>query len=142
MFHRIVVATDGSEGARKAIRFVAEKLASEDTHVALVRVTSPLPRYIFTEFMVPDLDPQGVVEKRIRDEVEEDAAPLREKGIPFDIYIEVGDPASEIVRRAQEYEADLIVVGRRGLNPLQEIFLGSVSQRILHLSEFPVLVIH
>lgn len=142
MFRRIVVATDGSEGARKAVRYVAEKLGEGDVRVALVRVTSPLPRYIFTEFMVPDLDPQGVVEKRTRDEVEEDATPLRVRGIPYEVYVEVGDPASEVVRRARELGADLIVVGRRGLNPLQEIFLGSVSQRILHLSEIPVLVIH
>jgi nucleotide-binding universal stress UspA family protein len=49
-----------------------------------------------------------------------------------------GDPAEEIARQAREVRADLILVGTRGLNPAQELVLGSVARRLTELASCPV----
>ena len=51
-----------------------------------------------------------------------------------------GDPAQQIVATARSIGADLVVVGRRGLGGLDEILLGSVSQKVLHRSPTDVYI--
>ena len=51
-----------------------------------------------------------------------------------------GTPADQIVRAADELEADLIVIGGRGKGAMEAIVLGSVAYRVLHHAPCPVLV--
>jgi nucleotide-binding universal stress UspA family protein len=53
----------------------------------------------------------------------------------------VGRPAAEMVGFAETVGADLIVCGRRGLNSLQEFFVGSVSHELIQSATCPVLVV-
>lgn len=62
--------------------------------------------------------------------------------IPTELKYEVGNPGSLIRDVAKDWNADLIVMGRRGLNSLQEVFLGSVSNYILHHAPCSVLIVH
>ena len=64
------------------------------------------------------------------------------KGIPTESKCQVGHPGSLIRDLAKNWNADLIVMGRRGLNSLQEVFLGSVSNYILHHAPCSVLTVH
>ena len=52
----------------------------------------------------------------------------------------VGSPAEVLVRDAEEHEADLIVVGARGLGPVERVLLGSVSESVLRHAGCPVLI--
>ena len=63
-------------------------------------------------------------------------------GIPTESKCEVGHPGSLIRDLAKNWNADLIVMGRRGLSSLQEVFLGSVSNYILHHAPCSVLIVH
>ena len=63
-------------------------------------------------------------------------------GITTEAKCQVGHPGSLIRDLAKNWNADLIVMGRRGLNSLQEVFLGSVSNYILHHAPCSVLVVH
>ena len=63
-------------------------------------------------------------------------------GIPTESKCEVGHPGSLIRDLAMNWSADLIVMGRRGLSGLQEVFLGSVSNYILHHAPCSVLIVH
>lgn len=62
--------------------------------------------------------------------------------IPTELKYEVGNPGSLIRDVAKDWNADLIVMGRRGLSSLKEVFLGSVSNYILHHAPCSVLVVH
>jgi nucleotide-binding universal stress UspA family protein len=53
-----------------------------------------------------------------------------------------GDPAREILRAAHEGDHDVIVMGSRGRGRVTAALLGSVSQRVLHDADVPVIVIH
>lgn len=63
-------------------------------------------------------------------------------GIPTESKCEVGHPGALIRDLAKDWNADLIVMGRRGLSGLQEVFLGSVSNYILHHAPCSVLIVH
>ena len=63
-------------------------------------------------------------------------------GIPTESKCQVGHPGSLIRDLAKNWNADLIVMGRRGLSSLQEVFLGSVSNYILHHAPCSVLIVH
>ncbi|NJL84581.1 MAG: universal stress protein [Chloroflexaceae bacterium] len=55
---------------------------------------------------------------------------------------EVGDPGTQICQLAGEWQADLIIIGRRGLQGLTELLLGSVSNYVVHHAPCSVLVVH
>ena len=52
-----------------------------------------------------------------------------------------GDPAGEIINAAEEHNADLIIMGSRGLGQVGGLILGSVSERVLHGAYGPVLIV-
>ena len=57
-----------------------------------------------------------------------------------DTIVRGGAPADQIIRAADELEADLIVVGGRGKGAVAAIVLGSVAYQVLHHAPCPVLV--
>lgn len=63
-------------------------------------------------------------------------------GIPTESKCQVGYPSTLIRDLAKDWNADLIIMGRRGLSGLMEVFLGSVSNYILHHAPCSVLIIH
>ncbi len=138
---RILVAVDGSEAAGRAARLAAELAAPHGATVELLHV------YDVTTAMSlgmraldrEQLDAHGRAIGRGAMEAAEraiaGAAPLTE-------HVAFGHPAEQILLRAQETAADVIVVGSRGLSPLRSALLGSVSQKVLAHSDRPVLVVH
>jgi nucleotide-binding universal stress UspA family protein len=61
--------------------------------------------------------------------------------VPWDLEVGRGDPAREVRRVACERGADLIVVGTRRQGPLARLLAGSVSSRVVHHADRPVLVV-
>jgi nucleotide-binding universal stress UspA family protein len=53
-----------------------------------------------------------------------------------------GDPAREIIAAAREHDHDVIVLGSRGRGRMSAALLGSVSNRVMHDADVPVIVIH
>ncbi len=138
---RILVPTDFSNTAGEAVR-AAEAMASVfDAGIELFHVTAsvallppPVEVVPFTT-LVPDLSRQ--VEERL----EEEGKRVRATGVPCDTKAVDGSPATEIVRRAQQINADLIVMGTHGHGGLAHAVLGSVTERVLHKTQCPVLVV-
>jgi nucleotide-binding universal stress UspA family protein len=62
--------------------------------------------------------------------------------VSLETRIQAGHPADTLVRVAREEGFDLIVLGRRGLTPVQRWMLGSVSERVLRYAHCPVMVVH
>jgi nucleotide-binding universal stress UspA family protein len=134
---RIVVGFDGSENSKKALA-----RAAEIANGATVAVVSAIK----VELLIRD--PSGAV--RPEDPAEVDArtqalADAREflegRGITG-VYIEGhGNPADVIVQEATDSGADLIIVGTRGQNAAQRLFMGSVSTNVVHHAPCDVLVV-
>ena len=143
-FRRIVVAYDGSEGAEHALAW-AEDLALLHGAQALVVAAYPAPQL--------DADLVGAHgwwpgyaagHARARDAAraaaEGAAARLRDAGVQARSVLAEGRPVQEVARLARERDADLVVVGSRGLGPLRQVFLGSVANGLLHQAKTNVLV--
>ena len=64
---------------------------------------------------------------------------LSERGLDAELVEAQGDPGTAIVEAASE--TDLIIVGSRGLNPIQRLLLGSVSSKVVHRAPCDVLVV-
>jgi nucleotide-binding universal stress UspA family protein len=64
-----------------------------------------------------------------------------EQGVPTEWDLKVGDPGSAIRELTKTWEADLVVLGRRGRQGLSEILLGSVSNHVVHHVACSVLVV-
>lgn len=62
-------------------------------------------------------------------------------GIPVDVFVDVGSPATRILERAAELPADLIVMGTHGTSGFQHLMLGSVTERVLRKAVCPVLTV-
>ena len=63
-------------------------------------------------------------------------------GVKVKSVFEVGSPGPALLAVAKKYDADLIVMGSRGLGPLKGLFMGSVSSYVTSHSTCPVLIIN
>ena len=69
------------------------------------------------------------------------AATLSQARRPIERLVAEGDPAREIVKSADSRDADLVVLGARGLRTLGRLLLGSVSETVLHHVGRPVVIV-
>jgi nucleotide-binding universal stress UspA family protein len=137
---RILIATDGSPSAQRAVEFGLELARSQRGHVIVAHVapafdTAPLAGSGMTgavEHRVSDLDRRPVAEA---------AARAEEHGVLVRAELLQGDAAREIVRLADAVDADLIVMGSRGRGAVAGALLGSVSQAVLRGSKRSVLIV-
>jgi nucleotide-binding universal stress UspA family protein len=131
---KIVVAYDGSDPAKRALDRAAD-LADGDDKLVVVAAAEPQPSAGLEAGA--HLDPSEVA--RRRGDLEEAQRRLSERGIEAEQVGGQGDPGAVIVSAAKD--ADLIVVGSRGLSPVQRIMLGSVSSKVVHRAQCDVLVV-
>lgn len=138
MFSRILFATDGSDEAQKA-QSVALDLASRyHSMVYIVHAYAHVPEMLGA----PVYD--SLLSERTGDGHQvlvQASKPFREAGITVDTELFDGDPAGAILRVAETRNCDLIVLGARGMNELQEVLLGSASYHVIHHAKCPVLVV-
>ena len=143
MIKTILVPTDGSGHAAKAVRFAADLAQKYGAHVILLhvvedwgssRVPDELRGYARLEHVeITERDLRQSTANEILRRAEETAAAAGAKGI--EKRIEEGAPATRILERAKAAGVDLIVMGSRGLGDLKGLLLGSVSHKVSHLAE-------
>ncbi len=138
---RILVAVDGSETSLKAARMGADIALRFGAKVTLVHVVPKL-------LLPPDVYGLTIaeVEKEHRayaDKLLEKAiSTLEEPGLDISTTVLYGSPAEAIAAEGAADDIGMIVVGSRGHGAVARMFLGSVSDRLVHISPKPVLVVH
>lgn len=135
---RIMVCVDSSEIGYRAADFaiaLAKKLEAEVLFVNVVGASTSEPNYNISADMVGSFQVMG---REALSKCEEKA---RKYGLKFQTKQLSGDPAGEILREAKEGSSDCIVIGKKGLGRIEKILLGSVSEKILKLSDVPVLIV-
>ena len=131
---RILLAYDGSDGARRALEEVVG-LAREGDAVTIVGVAEGTPLFGYAGSL-----PSPEQERERQSQLEEAAAALREHGISASLVRKAGDPAAAILDVAESEGSDIVVMGTRGLSTAERWLLGSVSTKILHHARCSVLV--
>jgi nucleotide-binding universal stress UspA family protein len=135
----IVVPFDDSEPATRAIDMAIE-LGGPSADLHLIYVVVPIPTLVSLDPGVPvsissDMERVDQAVKHLHELFEGG------KYARFKRHCVLGDPGSEIVNLAKSIQADLIVIPSHGRTGLKRLFLGSVAERVLRLSECPVLVL-
>lgn len=138
---KILLAVDGSEGSLNAVAHVIKRAsaAKDEYRIELVNVQHPLHGDV-TSFI-----DSTVVKQYHQEQGVKELAAAREKldaaGVAYQHHLFVGDPATVIARYAKESGCDEIVLGTRGHTALAGLFMGSVSTKVVHLAEVPVLLV-
>ena len=141
---KTLLAVDGSEQSYEAARALGH-LAQAESLIVLHAVNVPQPAY---PMMLPEV--AGELYATVERGMKEDGQRLLDRTVsilpfktgPSVTRLEVGHPADVILAVAGAERVGLIVLGARGLGPVQEVLLGSVSHRIVTYASCPVLVVN
>lgn len=142
MTKRVVVATDGSEAAGRAVDFAATVARAWDAELIALTISTALPPAELRELAQADHDLGTATAALVRRILDDASARGKRHGVrEIKTLAMSGDPANATLKIAQEERADLIVVGRRGLGGLSRLLLGSVSEKIVANARCAVTVV-
>jgi nucleotide-binding universal stress UspA family protein len=140
---RILCPVDLSEFSRDALRHALALAAWYEAQVTVCHVYSLLPPalpIVGVPGDVPVLPP--VHPEEIAEHIRQFCAPsLQESKVPVEIIVREGTPAKEIVSLAQQLSSDLLVMGTHGRSGFEQLFLGSVTEKVLRTAHAPVMTI-
>ena len=144
MFGRIVVGTDGSETATEAVKQAADLASKVGAALAIVSAYEPVPSSRLREErqQVPGDLAHTVGPREDVDATLAAAAKLAgQSGVEVETYARQGDPADAILDVAEESNADLIIVGNKGMTGAKRFLLGSVPNKVSHHAPSSVLIV-
>ena len=139
---KILIPVDGSDSSVRAVEHViaARSWLKEAPEVFLLNVqwniaAGNVKRFINQDTINDYYREQGAAE------LADARAKLDADGMAYTYHISIGTPAEAIMQYAAEQQADWIVVGAHGKGSVTTLLLGSVVDKLLHLSPVPVLVV-
>ncbi len=136
MFNTIVVALDGSGSSERTLSQAVELARRDKARVVIAHIEERI--------IGKGGGPVQADEDQIQAEIRRQAAELSSQGIDTTVEVSdvmLGGPAHAIEEVADRTAADLIVMGTRGHSAIGGLLLGSVTQRLLHITDRPVLVV-
>ncbi len=139
----VLVAVDFSDGSRAALHHAARFAEVYGARLAILHVIEEISVPEFYDLGLvsvytygPEFDERALRHLRVfaEEALGEDVA----RSASY--YVKVGSPAGTVVDMTEKVEADLVVVGTRGLSGVRRLLLGSVAERVLRLAPVPVFV--
>jgi nucleotide-binding universal stress UspA family protein len=144
MFKLIVVGTDGSDTATQAVRQAVDMASAVGATLELVSAYAPVPEQrLRAERRDAPEDLQWAISPRQEVEASLSAAAdiARAAGVDVHTHARQGDPADAILDVAEEREADLVIVGNKGMTGAKRFLLGSVPNKVSHHAPCSVLIV-
>ncbi len=146
MIKSILVATDASPAAKRALALAIEIAVRHEAALEIVHVIRDLqiPPNLRDMAQVMNMaDARGDVMMFVAEQVLSDARERARKGGVEEVgtHVGQGDPAGAIIAQARRRESDLIVLGTRGLNATEGMLLGSVSRKVANLCRTNCLIV-
>lgn len=153
--NKVLYATDLSKNSAYAFRYAVNSAEKHDAKIHILNVLEKLSStaesmvsgYISREKLeaIRKESMEGL-KNRIQKRLEEfckrellDKAECQER--VASIQVVEGDPAEEILRKADDLKADIVIMGTHGKGLLAHAFLGSVAEKVLHRIKIPVFII-
>lgn len=150
----IVYASDITSGSRPAFRMAVQQAVKHEARIIFLHAIAPMSTD--TDEMVRDyllskaqLNHTQQLMEQYRNKIQQRISAFMESEIPTEtqlaevpqIEVVIGQPDQVIVKVARERQADLIVMGDRGGSAASRIFLGSTTQKVIHQTDIPVLIV-
>jgi nucleotide-binding universal stress UspA family protein len=138
---KVLAAVDGSEPSQRGARMAAEMAHKFGAHLTLTHVLSPLwiPPEVYGLSIDAIQEAHAKEGKRLVSETEKR---LETPGLKIDHVVLEGVPADALAEYAKGHGYDLVVIGSRGHSAVSRMVLGSVSSRLAHLCQVPLLIVH
>ena len=132
---KILLATDGSEDARRATEAAADLAGNSGSELHVVHVWHDVPGFAHA-FVKRELRRQGqeILDQQVK-KIEESG------GTVARAHLRGGRTSDEVVELSEELGVGLLVVGSRGLGTVRRILMGSHSEEIVHNARVPILVV-
>jgi nucleotide-binding universal stress UspA family protein len=141
MFSSIVVGTDGSDTAEIALRRAVELAAVTGAKLHVVSAYEPAPARVGGNRPVAEAAAWSVgSDFKVEAVLERARATARGGSVEIEVHAPKGDAADALIRTAKEQNADLIVMGSRGMRGARRV-LGSVPNKVSHQAPCDVLIV-
>ena len=135
MFDRIVVGTDGSETAAEAVKTAVELAKLSNAKLEIVSAYEPVPQSRLrdeSEGISGDVSHAVNPREDVQLVLDNAAAVAKKANVEVVTHPLEGDPADAILDVAEEHNADLVMVGNKGMTGARRFLLGSVPNKISH----------
>jgi nucleotide-binding universal stress UspA family protein len=149
---KILYATDLSENSAYAFRYAVGSAQQHGAKIYILHVLEEIKTNILAAYY--ELEKLQEIRKKGKEEIKDRIQKRLEtfcqrelikdpecRDLIASTEVVEGDPAAEILRKADELGVDLVVMGTHGKGLLEHAFLGSVAEKILHRIKIPVLTI-
>jgi len=149
---KILYATDLSENSAFAFRYAVNSAQQHGAKIHILHVLEEIKTNILAAYYelekLQEIREKG--KEEVKDRIQKRLETFCQKELMKDpecrdlvasTEVVEGDPAAEILRKADELGVDLVVMGTHGKGLLEHAFLGSVAEKILHRIKIPVLTI-
>jgi nucleotide-binding universal stress UspA family protein len=143
----VIVGMDGSEDSFQALRFLLSLPLARQTKLRLLSVVEPIhyptssPGALRGHLIRMLKEIESERRGQLENVLEKATAELEGSITRVTRSTPTGNPADVIVAAAAAHDADLVVVGARGLGGMSRLLLGSVSERVLQYARCPVLIV-
>jgi nucleotide-binding universal stress UspA family protein len=137
---KILIALDGSSNSMKALAQGKKIAAAFDANIILIyAVDTPIRTDLMERMYLETLEKaskeygQKVIDKALEE--------LKDFSGKASGFVKVGNPAEIIINTASEENAELIVMGSRGLSGIERLMIGSISNKVLNNTDISVLIV-
>jgi nucleotide-binding universal stress UspA family protein len=130
MINKILYADSGAENAQDMLKILLELPATKNAQVSILKVISP-----------KTTQEESAAQEEANAKIDELVAKLGTNCDAASCKVEEGEPKTTVLKVAQEVDADLIIMGSRGLGKLQSILSNSVSQYVFQLTDRSMLLV-
>jgi nucleotide-binding universal stress UspA family protein len=137
MYQRILVAIENSAADRTILTHVSQLAKLTGAELLLVHVADGWAARHFDELNLRESEEM----KADREYLERLQTDLRAQGFQVDIELAKGDPATQLIKTAEERQVDLIAMSTHGHRFLGDILRGATADRVRHLVKVPVLLL-
>ena len=143
LFEKILVAIDGSEHSINALEKAIQIAEKHEGKITLLHAYTPSLVALPKEYVLIETTPERVdLSGEIGASILADAKATAETGgVQVETLLKLGQPVEMIIEASDNGRFDLIVMGARGLSPIKEMLLGSVSHGVASHARCPVLIV-
>ena len=147
MFRNILVPTDGSALAGRAVKKAIAMARESGAKITVFHVAPPYRSIVYSDYIPPDFVTPAAFEKRTRETAGKLLESVRRQAAAAGVKATTAWVASDfaadaIVKAAKKHKCDLIAMASHGRSGLSKLLLGSETQKVLAATKVPVLVLH
>ncbi|ALU11595.1 universal stress protein A [Ignicoccus islandicus DSM 13165] len=136
---KVLLAYDGSKPSKDALNFTKDFAKKLNAKVYVLYVINvDVATELFGEYHGKIAEE---LEEKAKEVINEAVNVLKESGIEAEGVIDAGTPAEKIVENAKKFDVYVIILGAHGYSGIKKLLIGSTSEKVIRLSDRPVLIV-